>query len=128
MKQEIRVKRAYDKPARGDGFRVLVDRLWPRGVKKADLQLDTWAKELAPSTKLRKWFGHDPSRWSEFRKRYRAELTQSHASKSVGEVLDAAKREKAITLVYGAKDTEHNEAIVLRRLFERIAARQHSDR
>lgn len=128
MKQEIRVKRAYDKPARGDGFRVLVDRLWPRGVKKTDLQLDTWAKELAPSTKLRKWFGHDPQRWPEFRKRYKAELTQSHATKSIAEVLNAAKRTKTITLVYGAKDTEHNEAIVLCKLFERIAARHHGDR
>lgn len=127
MKQEIRVKRAYDKPARGDGFRVLVDRLWPRGVKKADLELDMWAKGLAPSTKLRKWFGHDPDRWPEFRKRYRAELTQSHASKTIGEVLDAAKRIKAITLLYGARDTEHNEAVVLRQLFERMAARHHSD-
>lgn len=128
MKQQIRVKRAYDKPARGDGFRVLVDRLWPRGVKKTDLQLDTWAKGLAPSTKLRKWFGHDPRRWPEFRKRYKAELTQSHATKSIGEVLNAAKRTKTITLVYGAKDAEHNEAIVLRKLFERIAARHHGDR
>ncbi len=85
MKKQIRVKRAYDKPARGDGFRVLVDRLWPRGVKKANLQLDTWAKELAPSTKLRKWFGHDPNRWPEFRKRYREKLTESHAAESIGE-------------------------------------------
>lgn len=128
MKQQIQVKRAYDKPARGDGFRVLVDRLWPRGVKKTDLQLDTWAKGLAPSTNLRKWFGHDPNRWPEFRKRYREELTESHATKSIGEVLNAAKRTKTITLVYGAKDTEHNEAIVLRKLFERIAARHHGDR
>lgn len=127
MKPEIQLKRAYDKPARGDGFRVLVDRLWPRGIKKTDLQLDIWAKGLAPSDKLRKWFGHDPSRWPEFRKRYRNELTQSHAAKSIGEVLDAAKRTKTITLVYGARDTEHNEAVVLRRLFERIAAR-HSGR
>ncbi len=118
MTHTILLKRAYDKPARGDGFRVLVDRLWPRGVKKTDLQLDIWAKELAPSTKLRKWFGHDPNRWPEFRKRYRAELTQSHASKAIGEILDLAKRTKTITLVYGAKDTEHNEAIVLRYLFE----------
>jgi uncharacterized protein YeaO (DUF488 family) len=124
MTRTILLKRAYDKPARGDGFRVLVDRLWPRGVKKTDLQLDTWAKGLAPSTELRKWFGHDPDRWPEFRKRYRAELTQSRASRSIGEILDVAKRTKTITLVYGAKDTERNEAIVLRSLFERIAARQ----
>lgn len=128
MTPTIVLKRAYDKPTRGDGFRVLVDRLWPRGIKKEDLQLDTWAKALAPSTELRKWFSHDPERWPEFRKRYRAELTQSHAATSIGEILDAAKRAKTITLLYGAKDTEHNEALVLRGLFERIAARHHSDR
>lgn len=123
----ILLKRAYDKPAGGDGFRVLVDRLWPRGVRKTDLQLDTWAKALAPSTELRKWFGHDPNRWSEFRKRYRAELTESHASKSMDEILDAAKRTKTITLVYGATDTEHNEAIILRSLFERAIARPQNE-
>jgi uncharacterized protein YeaO (DUF488 family) len=128
MTATILLKRAYDRPARGDGFRVLVDRLWPRGIKKEDLQLDTWAKELAPSTELRKWFAHDPSKWSEFRKRYRFELAQSHASKRIGEILDVAKPSKTVTLVYGAKDTEHNEAVVLRGLFDRVAARHHADR
>jgi uncharacterized protein YeaO (DUF488 family) len=128
MTPTILLKRAYDRPAKEDGFRVLVDRLWPRGVKKEDLKLDTWAKGLAPSTELRKWFGHDPNRWADFRRRYRRELTKAHASKSIGEILVVAKHARAITLVYGAKDTEHNEAIVLRNLFERIAARHHSDR
>ena len=105
----IALKRAYEKPARTDGFRVLVDRVWP------------WAKEIAPSTALRKWFAHDPDRWSEFRKRYRSELTQTHASRTVSEILDAAKPAKTITLVYGAKDTEHNQAVVLRDLFEKAA-------
>lgn len=124
MTPTILLKRAYDKPARKDGYRILVDRLWPRGIKKEDLQLDTWAKDLAPSTTLRKWFAHDPAKWAEFRTRYRSELTQSHASQRVGELLDAAKRAKTITLLYGAKDTEHNEAVVLRSLFERVAARR----
>lgn len=118
----IVLKRAYDKPARGDGFRVLVDRLWPRGIKKEELQLDSWAKDLSPSTELRKWFAHDPDRWTEFRKRYRAELTQAHAAARIREILNAAKPSKTITLLYGAKDTEHNEAVVLRALFERVAA------
>ena len=124
MTPEILLKRAYDEPAKGDGFRILVDRLWPRGIKKADLHLGTWAKELAPSTELRKWFGHDPQKWPEFRKRYRAELRDSRASQSVGQLLDAARGSKTITLVFGAKDTEHNEAIVLRGLFERVATRR----
>lgn len=124
MKPTITLKRAYEKPARGDGFRVLVDRLWPRGIKKDDLRLDAWPKELAPSTELRKWFAHDASKWPEFRRRYRSELTQSHASKTVGELIDAAGPKKAITLLYGARDTEHNEAVVLRSLFERVASRR----
>lgn len=126
MMPTIELKRAYDAPTSGDGYRVLVDRLWPRGVKKVDMDLDVWAKELAPSTELRKWFGHDPKRWLEFRKRYRAELRRSDASKIVGEILDGAKRTRTITLVYGAKDTVHNEAVVLRGLFKRVMAR-HGD-
>jgi uncharacterized protein YeaO (DUF488 family) len=124
MAATILLKRAYDKPDQADGFRILVDRLWPRGIKKEDLQLDVWAKELAPSTELRKWFAHDPSRWTEFRRRYRSELTQSHASRSIGQIVDAARPSKTITLLYGAKDTEHNEAIILRSLFERVAKRR----
>ncbi|MEO7201406.1 MAG: DUF488 family protein [Candidatus Tumulicola sp.] len=127
MTPTIELKRAYDKPARSDGFRILVDRLWPRGMKKEAFRFDVWAKELAPSTELRKWFAHDVSKWSEFRSRYRSELTRSHASKSIRELLDASKPAKTITLVYGAKDTEHNEAIVLRALFKRVATRDRSD-
>ncbi len=124
----IVLKRAYDKPAKEDGFRILVDRLWPRGIKKEALHLDAWPKELAPSNGLRKWFAHDAAKWTAFRARYRSELTRSHASKSIGELLDAAKPAKVITLLYGAKDAEHNEAIVLRGLFERVAKRRRSDR
>ncbi len=127
MMPTILLKRAYDEPAKGDGFRVLVDRLWPRGIKKENLQLDTWAKELAPSTDLRKWFAHDPQKWAEFRRRYRSELTRCRAFESIDEILAAAKRAKTITLLYGAKDTEHNEAVVLRVLFERAAARRAGD-
>ena len=118
----VRLKRAYEKPSRTDGYRILVDRLWPRGVSKEALKLDVWAKDLAPSTDLRKWFGHDPTRWTEFHKRIRAELTAAHASKRIRALLDEAGRPKAVTLVYGARDTEHNEALVLQRLFERALA------
>lgn len=118
---EITLKRAYDEPAGGDGFRVLVDRLWPRGISKERLQLDAWAKDLAPSTELRKWFAHDPARRAEFVKRYRAELRQSGAAGAVAALLASAKRSKTITLLYGAKDREHNEAVVLQRLFARQA-------
>ncbi|MGH7736348.1 MAG: DUF488 domain-containing protein [Candidatus Tyrphobacter sp.] len=119
----IALKRAYEKAARGDGFRILVDRLWPRGIKKEDLHLDAWAKDLAPSTKLRKWFAHDEAKWPEFRKRYRAELAASDARTAIRALLASAKDKKTITLLYGAKDREHNEAVVLRVLFERASAR-----
>lgn len=124
MTPSILLKRAYEKPARGDGFRVLVDRLWPRGIKKDDLRIDAWPKELAPSTELRKWFAHDTSKWAEFRRLYRSELSRAHASKTVGELLDAAGSKKTITLLYGARDTKHNEAVVLCSLFERVASRR----
>jgi uncharacterized protein YeaO (DUF488 family) len=115
----IQLKRAYEEPARGDGVRVLVDRLWPRGIKKEDLELDAWAKELAPSTELRKWFAHDPDKWPEFRKRYRAELSKAPAKAAMRELLATTKRAKTLTLLYGAKDREHNEAVVLKSILER---------
>ena len=96
-----------------DGFRVLVDRLWPRGKKKADLRLDLWAKDISPSTELRKWFGHDPTRWLEFCKRYKAELAAPEMKNAIAEVVNAAHKHSTMTLIYGAKDTEHNEAVVL---------------
>lgn len=120
MATTIRLKRAYLAPQRSDGFRILVDRLWPRGVSKERLAADAWAKELAPSNELRKWFGHDPEKWTEFVKRYRAELAQTHAAQKIRELTEAAKRSKTITLLYGAKDEQHNEAVVLRSLFERM--------
>jgi uncharacterized protein YeaO (DUF488 family) len=122
----IALKRAYEEPARGDGRRILVDRLWPRGIKKEDLKLDAWAKELAPSTELRKWFGHDPAKWAEFKKRYGAELKRANAAETMRGLLAKKPRAKAVTLLYGAKDTEHNEAVVLRDYLERSGLAEES--
>lgn len=124
----IVLKRAYEKPARGDGTRILVDRLWPRGIKKEDLRVDAWAKALAPSNDLRKWFAHDEAKWPEFRKRYRAELAAAGATEIIRGLLASAKRVKTVTLLYGAKDQKHNEAVILRGLFERVAAEGNADR
>lgn len=117
MKQAVRVKRAYEPAARSDGFRVLVDRVWPRGVRKEDLHVKIWAKEIAPSTALRKWFGHDPKRWAEFRRRYLAELKDPSIVGEIRRIVDAAKDASTITLVYSAKDVEHNQAVVLKQVF-----------
>lgn len=106
----IRVKRVYEPPARSDGCRVLVDRIWPRGLRKDDVALDAWIKDVAPSTELRKWFGHDPARWEEFQKRYRDELDAN--PEAVQAVLDACSK-KTLTLLFGAKDEERNQAVVL---------------
>lgn len=116
---KIVLKRAYEEPDRSDGFRVLVDRLWPRGKKKADLDLDMWAKNISPSTELRKWFGHDPERWLEFCKRYKTELAAAETKDAISEIVHAAHQHSTITLIYGAKDTEHNEAVVLLPIFKR---------
>ena len=118
---EILLKRAYEKAARSDGFRVLVDRLWPRGVRKTDLRLHRWAKDLAPSTALRRWFGHDSTRWAEFRVRYRRELATPSARHMIKELIAEAQSAPAITLIYGARDTEHNEAVVLRAKLRRFS-------
>ena len=107
----LKLKRAYEPADADDGRRILVDRLWPRGVSKAQAALDEWDKDLAPSTELRKWFGHDPARWDEFRRRYREELGQ-HAQRV--EQLRGLTRQGPVTLVYGARDQQHNEAVVLR--------------
>ncbi|SLN26890.1 DUF488 domain-containing protein [Oceanibacterium hippocampi] len=110
-KPEIAIKRIYDGASRRDGYRVLVDRVWPRGVSKEEADIDRWAKEIAPSSKLRKWFGHDPERWDEFRKRYREELDEQ--TDTLRELLDDCGG-KRMTLLFGAKDTEHNQAVVLK--------------
>ena len=115
MSDRVWIRRAYDEPTHNDGYRVLVDRVWPRGVSKEDAQLDEWLKDVAPSTELRKWFGHDPERWDDFRSRYRDELAEHD------ELVDALierTTQGRVTLVYGAKDTEHNQAVVLAELIE----------
>jgi uncharacterized protein YeaO (DUF488 family) len=107
----IRLKRAYLAPSPEDGVRVLVDRLWPRGLPKSEAAIDRWLKDLAPSTELRRWFGHDPSRWSEFRRRYEVELSR-HT-----ELLDALRamaQKGPVTLVFAARDELHNQAVVLK--------------
>lgn len=109
----LEVKRAYEPPAPDDGARVLIDRLWPRGVKKEDAGIDEWIKEIAPSTALRKWFGHDPSRWQEFRRRYQSEIRQ-HPNEF--DRLRALARRGRITLVFSAHDEAHNDAVVLKDL------------
>jgi uncharacterized protein YeaO (DUF488 family) len=108
----LRLKRAYEPAEPDDGVRILVDRLWPRGVRKAEAALDEWMKDIAPSTELRQWFGHDPARWPEFQRRYSAELRQ-HAQEL--DHIRALARTQTVTLVYSAHDDEHNDAIVLRR-------------
>jgi len=110
MALDVRTKRAYDPPEPGDGYRVLIDRLWPRGKKREELRLDEWARELAPSTELRRWFGHDPERFKEFRDRYRTELASQ--SEKLNELRHRAC-EGPLTVVYGARDREHNDAVVL---------------
>jgi uncharacterized protein YeaO (DUF488 family) len=109
----IKLKRAYERPDAGDGTRVLIDRLWPRGVRKVDAAIDQWAKDIAPSTGLRKWFGHDPARWQEFRSRYAVEV---HAHPEQLDRLRALARQGPITLVYSAHDEVHNDAVALRDL------------
>ena len=112
---KIELKRVYDDPTPDDGLRVLVDRLWPRGVKKEDAHVDLWLKEVAPSSELRRWFGHDPEKWAEFRRRYRAELEEKKVE--IGELRKRVGK-GSVTLVYGAKDTQHNQAVVLKEFLE----------
>ncbi|SEP12502.1 DUF488 domain-containing protein [Aquisalimonas asiatica] len=119
---DIRCKRVYDPPEAGDGRRVLVDRVWPRGVRKADVAVDAWERDLAPTSELRRWFGHDPQRWERFHGCYRAELA---AMPDALDRLLAQAGEGPLTLVFAARDREHNNAVVLRDvLWERLAGRQ----
>ncbi len=108
----IAIKRVYEEPAASDGKRVLVDRLWPRGVSKDQAALDDWCKDVAPSDELRKWFGHDPEKWPEFRKRFRAELDANEEGWQP--LLDMARKARKLTLLYGARDEAHNNAVVLK--------------
>jgi len=116
VKHELKLKRVYKPPHKDDGTRILVDRLWPRGLTKEKAKVDLWLKEIAPSTELRKWFGHDPKKWKEFRSRYRRELKQ-HPDEL--EQIREKARKGRVTLLYGARDQEHNEALVLQEFLER---------
>jgi uncharacterized protein YeaO (DUF488 family) len=119
----IRIKRTYEPTARGDGRRILVERLWPRGMKKENLEADAWMKDVAPSTELRKWFDHRAERWEKFRQRYRDELD---ANSGAWEPILAAAGRGTVTLLYSAQDTVHNGAVVLREyLMERTAGSSH---
>ena len=109
----IQLKRVYDAPAATDGKRFLIERLWPRGIKKANLEVDGWIKEAGPSAELRKWFSHDPAKWDRFRERYFRELDRNP---SVWQPLLDASREATLTLIYSSHDTEHNNAVVLKEM------------
>ena len=113
---DIRTKRAYEPAEESDGYRVLIDRLWPRGISKDKADIDQWAKELAPSTELRQWFSHEPSRFAEFRRRYTDELRGKRPRLTE---LRRRAREGTLTLVYSARDTEHNDAVVLAEILRR---------
>ena len=111
----IQLKRVYEKPSRKDGLRVLVDRLWPRGLTKERAAVDLWLKDVAPSTELRQWFGHDPARWKEFQSRYQLELKEK---KDALTLLKQKGKDHTLTLLYGARDEEHNEALVLKKILD----------
>ena len=108
----VKVKRVYEEPSPTDGYRVLVDRVWPRGVSKETAAVDEWLKSVAPSTELRKWFGHDPAKWTEFRRRYFAELAAG--PEGLDDLQGRARASGTLTLVYSARDTERNQAVALR--------------
>jgi uncharacterized protein YeaO (DUF488 family) len=113
----IKIKRVYEQPDRKDGERILVDRLWPRGLTKEKAGVDLWLKEIAPSTELRKWFDHDPEKWQRFRRRYETEIRDKD---DLIKVLRQKAREGTITLIYGARDEKHNEALVLKQFLEKM--------
>ena len=114
----VHIKRVYSEPSAQDGIRILVDRVWPRGWTQARARLDAWHKELAPSTALRTWFGHDPRKWNEFRSRYLAELAQPDKRQALEELAHVA-RSQTLTLLFGASDVKHNQAVVLKELIDR---------
>ena len=116
MKMSVRIKRVYEQSVKDDGTRILVDRLWPRGLTKEKANVDVWLKEIAPSTELRKWFGHDPAKWTRFRGRYETEIRNRD---ELVEMLKDFARQGTITLLYAARDEKHNEATVLKQFLER---------
>ena len=111
---DLRIKRAYEPPDGGDGTRILVDRLWPRGIKKEKARIDNWLKDIAPSDALRKWFGHEPGKWTEFQRRYAEELSRPGAHEALASIRSLAAK-GPVTLVYSASDEDHNNAIALRK-------------
>lgn len=115
----FKVKRIYDAATPEDGYRVLVDRIWPRGMSKQKAHVDLWMKEIGPSDRLRKWFGHDPKRWDEFQKRYRGELKKN--SELVDELRRFEKEHRTVTLVYSARDDQHNQAVALREFMKKAS-------
>ncbi len=112
----IKIKRVYEQPSKGDGYRILIDQLWPRGLTKEKAAIDCWLKEIAPSTTLRQWFAHDPAKWNEFRKKYLLELKAKKPL--VDEIGWIVREKKTVTLVFAAKDEEHNNAVVLEKLLQ----------
>lgn len=112
---QVWLRRVYDIKRDGEGYRVLVDRLWPRGIRKDELGLDEWCKDAAPSTPLRQWFGHDPQKFAEFEQKYREELTREPGDAAVAHLREVAERGR-VTLLYAAKDDEHNHALILRKV------------
>jgi uncharacterized protein YeaO (DUF488 family) len=120
---EVAIKRAYAPAARGDGVRILVDRLWPRGLRKAEARFDQWRKDLAPSTELRQFYGHQPERFPEFKRRYRSELRRVDATKAVSEIVELNRR-RPITFLTASRDLEHSEAAVLADHVRTIIARR----
>lgn len=115
----IKIKRIYDEPSIDDGYRILVDRLWPRGISKTRAKIDLWSKEVTPTDKLRKWYSHDPERWSEFQKMYKNELKDR--LESLGKIKQIEKEKKIVSLVYAAKDTKHTHALVLLKILEKTS-------
>jgi uncharacterized protein YeaO (DUF488 family) len=115
----VRIKRAYEPVSQSDGTRILVDRLWPRGIGKDTAKVAEWMRELGPSNELRRFFGHDPARWEEFRKRYKAELKRPEARAMLEKIAEVAAR-GTVTLVYGAKDEQHNQAVVLKEIIDSL--------
>jgi uncharacterized protein YeaO (DUF488 family) len=125
----VKIKRVYEKPSKDDGCRVLVDRLWPRGLKKEAAQIDLWMKEIAPSDELRKWFGHEPVKWADFQKKYRGELSKKE--ELVAELKGMEKKQGRLTLLFGAKDEEHNQAVALAKFLKKkweLAGKAHKPR
>lgn len=119
MKSKINIKRIYEKPSIADGYRILVDRLWPRGVTKEIARIDLWAKNIAPSSTLRRWFSHDPLLWMDFRIKYISELRKN---KFLPEIAELIKVKQIVTLVYAAKDIDHTHAIVLKSCLEKLCS------